>query len=122
MYVDVSITMISFVNCLHTRANTLLSILVCVFEALAALFTLFRSIQALRFGGSALAAKRHTFSYLVVEQGRPHDDLPLTPMLTGNQGVLYLALISAFTIGATVLNFRAPGGFFQRLLNAITLP
>ncbi|KZV72535.1 hypothetical protein PENSPDRAFT_628571 [Peniophora sp. CONT] len=86
-------------------ANTLLSILVCAFEALAALFTLFRSIQALRFGGSPISTKRHTFSYLVAEQG-----------------ILYFSLISAFTIGATVLNFRAAGGFFQRLLNAFTLP
>ncbi|VDB87096.1 unnamed protein product [Peniophora sp. CBMAI 1063] len=86
-------------------ANTLLSILVCVFESLAALLTLFRSIQALRFGASPVSAKRHTFNYLVAEQG-----------------ILYFSLISAFTIGATVLNFRAPGGFFQRLLNAITLP
>ncbi|KZV72536.1 hypothetical protein PENSPDRAFT_352777 [Peniophora sp. CONT] len=86
-------------------ANTLLSILVCVFEALATLSTLFRSVQALRFGGSPISARRHTFNYLVAEQG-----------------ILYFALVSAFTIGATVLNFRAPGGFFQRLLNAITLP
>jgi len=86
-------------------ANTLLSILVCVFESSAALFTLARSIQALRFGNSTVATKKHTFHYLVTEQG-----------------VFYFGLVSIFTIGATVLNFRAPGGFLQRLLNAITLP
>ncbi|VDB87095.1 unnamed protein product [Peniophora sp. CBMAI 1063] len=86
-------------------ANTLLSILVCVFEGSVALSTLVRSIQALRFGGSPISAKRHTFNYLVAEQG-----------------ILYFSLISIFTIGATVLNFQAPGGFFQRLLNAFTLP
>ncbi|KAI0316260.1 hypothetical protein OF83DRAFT_1173076 [Amylostereum chailletii] len=85
--------------------NTLLSILVCVFEASATILTLLRSIQALRFGGGAVNVKKHTFSYLVVEQG-----------------ILYFAIVSIFTIGAAVLNFRAPGGFFQRLLNAITLP
>ena len=39
-----------------------------------------------------------------------------------NTGTLYFSLCSALTIGAIVLNFRAPGGFFQRLLNALLLP
>ncbi|KZV72534.1 hypothetical protein PENSPDRAFT_750829 [Peniophora sp. CONT] len=86
-------------------ANTLLSILVCIFESLAALMTLLRSIQALRFGGTPIMMKRHTFNYLVAEQS-----------------TLYFSLCSALTIGAIVLNFRAPGGFFQRLLNALLLP
>ncbi|KAH9935206.1 uncharacterized protein BXZ73DRAFT_100593 [Epithele typhae] len=85
--------------------NTLLSILVCVFEATATILTFVRSIQALRFGGGAIALKRHTLDYLIVEQG-----------------VLYFGLVSVFTVGATVLNFKAAGGFTQRLLNAITLP
>ena len=49
--------------------NTLLSILVCVFEWSATALTFARSMQALRFGGGPLALKRHTLDYLVVEQG-----------------------------------------------------
>ncbi|PIL30789.1 hypothetical protein GSI_06957 [Ganoderma sinense ZZ0214-1] len=60
---------------------------------------------ALSFGGGPIALKKHTLDYLIVEQG-----------------VLYFGLVSVFTVGATVLNFKAAGGFPQRLLNAITLP
>uniref|UniRef100_A0A0W0ETV2 DUF6533 domain-containing protein n=1 Tax=Moniliophthora roreri TaxID=221103 RepID=A0A0W0ETV2_MONRR len=38
------------------------------------------------------------------------------------QGILYFSVISLFTTAAVVLNYRAPAGFFQRLLNALTLP
>ncbi|VDB87094.1 unnamed protein product [Peniophora sp. CBMAI 1063] len=86
-------------------ANTLLSILVCIFESLAALLTFLRSLQALRFGGTPITMKRHTFNYLVAEQS-----------------TLYFSLCSSLTIAAIVLNFRAPRGFFQRLLNALLLP
>ncbi|KAM5532456.1 hypothetical protein V8D89_013872 [Ganoderma adspersum] len=78
---------------------------VCVFEASATILTFVRSIQALSFGGGSMALKKHTLDYLIVEQG-----------------VLYFGLVSVFTVGATVLNFKAAGGFPQRLLNAITLP
>jgi hypothetical protein len=68
--------MLSTVRCLTLpdprRVNTLLSICVCVFEAGATILTLLRSVQALRFGGGAFALRRnkkHTFNYLVVEQG-----------------------------------------------------
>ncbi|KAI0739118.1 hypothetical protein C8Q80DRAFT_1275287 [Daedaleopsis nitida] len=85
--------------------NTLLSVLVCVFEASATILTFLRSIQALRLGGGSVALKKHTLDYLIIEQG-----------------VLYFGFVSVFTVGATVLNFKASGGFPQRLLNAITLP
>lgn len=85
-------------------ANTLLSILVCVFESIATALTVFRSVQALRAQGQS-RNKKNTFHYLVLEQG-----------------VLYFGVVSLFTIAAVILNFRAPGGFFQRLLNAFTLP
>jgi hypothetical protein len=39
-----------------------------------------------------------------------------------DQGILYTAAVSGFTIGATVLDFRFSGVFLQRLLNALTLP
>ncbi|KAJ8689719.1 hypothetical protein PTI98_012593 [Pleurotus ostreatus] len=38
------------------------------------------------------------------------------------QGVLYFSIISLFTTTAVILNVEAPAGFFQRLLNAYTLP
>ncbi|KAL4255636.1 DUF6533 domain-containing protein [Pleurotus pulmonarius] len=38
------------------------------------------------------------------------------------QGVLYFSIISLFTTAAVILNVEAPAGFFQRLLNAYTLP
>ncbi|KZV74548.1 hypothetical protein PENSPDRAFT_540446, partial [Peniophora sp. CONT] len=86
--------------------STLLSILVCVFEFLVTVITLYQSIQSLRrFGGFSESMNRETFIYIVAEQG-----------------ILYFALISTFTIGATILNFRAPAAFFQRLLNVFTLP
>ncbi|VDB99865.1 unnamed protein product [Peniophora sp. CBMAI 1063] len=83
----------------------LLSILICVFEFFAAVIIFFRSMQALRLSGAPLWMTRDTFSYLVVEQD-----------------VLYFAFISIFTTGTTILNFRAPTAFIQRLLNALTLP
>ena len=51
------------------KENTLLSILVCVFEASATILTFVRSIQALSYGGGSLALKKHTLDYLIVEQG-----------------------------------------------------
>ncbi|VDB99866.1 unnamed protein product [Peniophora sp. CBMAI 1063] len=84
----------------------LLSIMVCVFEFLVTTITVFQSVLILRqFGSFPVSMNRETLSYLVAEQG-----------------ILYFTLISIFTIGGTVLNFRAPAAFFQRLLNAITLP
>ncbi|KZV72530.1 hypothetical protein PENSPDRAFT_663670 [Peniophora sp. CONT] len=83
-------------------ANTLLSIFVCIFEGLATLLTLAQTAQA------ALMRNRKPGQMLEA--------------LLAEQSVLYFALISGFTVGATVLNFKAPGGFFQRLLNAFTLP
>ncbi|TCD61733.1 hypothetical protein EIP91_008000 [Steccherinum ochraceum] len=38
------------------------------------------------------------------------------------QGVLYFCVVSLFTVTAIILNYRAPTGFLQSLLNAITLP
>ncbi|TFY65708.1 hypothetical protein EVG20_g5380 [Dentipellis fragilis] len=85
-------------------ANTLLSILVCTFESTATALTIFRSVQALRVRAPG-KARKSSFSYLVLEQG-----------------VLYFCIVSVFTVAAVILNFHAPGGFFQRLLNAFTLP
>ncbi|EIM84426.1 uncharacterized protein STEHIDRAFT_132770 [Stereum hirsutum FP-91666 SS1] len=82
-------------------ANTLLSILVCVFEFTSASLTLFRSIQALSVRGICRRERKRTFNFLVLEQGNS---------------------IFIFTTAAVILNFRAANGFPQRLLNAFTLP
>ncbi|KAJ3907277.1 hypothetical protein F5879DRAFT_1021025 [Lentinula edodes] len=45
--------------------------------------------------------------------------------LTFQQGIFYfriLSFMSVFTTTSVILNFRAPAGFYQRLLNALTLP
>ncbi|KAF9263837.1 hypothetical protein L218DRAFT_926983, partial [Marasmius fiardii PR-910] len=86
-------------------ANTLLSILMVVFEYSSAILTIIRSIQAFRAAGP-WRSQKSGFLYLIFEQG-----------------VFYFSVVSLFTTGAMILNFRAPAGsFFQRLLNAFTLP
>ncbi|KAI0692515.1 hypothetical protein BC835DRAFT_51760 [Cytidiella melzeri] len=85
-------------------ANTLLSILVCVFEFSATVLTTFRCVQSVKASGS-LRSQRNTLTVRILEQG-----------------VLYFGIVSVFTVAAVILNFRAPSGFFQRLLNALTLP
>ncbi|KAA1472967.1 hypothetical protein DENSPDRAFT_748224, partial [Dentipellis sp. KUC8613] len=82
---------------MYVPSNTLLSILVCIFESTATALTIFRSVQALRVRAPG-KARKSSFSYLVLEQG---------------------TIVSVFTVAAVILNF---GGFFQRLLNAFTLP
>ncbi|KAG7098066.1 hypothetical protein E1B28_000040 [Marasmius oreades] len=87
------------------EANTLLSILMVVFEYSSAILTIIRSIQAFRAGGP-WRNQKSGFLYLIFEQG-----------------VFYFSVVSLFTTGAVVLNFRAPAGsFFQRFLNGLTLP
>ncbi|THH12652.1 hypothetical protein EW146_g7495 [Bondarzewia mesenterica] len=54
---------------LDRAANTLLSILVCVFESLATALTIFRSVQALQARGNSLHRK-YSFHYFLLEQGR----------------------------------------------------
>ncbi|KAI0034807.1 hypothetical protein K488DRAFT_83649 [Vararia minispora EC-137] len=85
--------------------NTLLSVLVCAFEASATLLTLVRTLQTLHSASGAFETIKNTVTYLVAEQG-----------------ILYFAFVSLFTVSSTVLNFRASGAFLQRLLNAFTLP
>ncbi|KAG7444422.1 uncharacterized protein BT62DRAFT_952203 [Guyanagaster necrorhizus] len=85
-------------------ANLLLSILMVVFEYSSAILMTIRSIQAFKVGGP-WKAQRRGFAYLVFEQG-----------------ILYFGFVSLFTTAAVILNSVAPAGFFQRLLNALTLP
>lgn len=85
-------------------ANLLLSILMVVFEYSSAILMTIRSIQAFRVGGP-WNAQRRGFIYLIFEQG-----------------IFYFSVVSLFTTAAVILNSVAPAGFFQRLLNALTLP
>ncbi|KAJ8503190.1 hypothetical protein ONZ45_g11078 [Pleurotus djamor] len=83
--------------------DLLLSILMVVFEASSAILTIARCIQAFRVGG--VSRHRGSLMHMIFEQG-----------------VLYFSIISLFTTAAVILNVKAPAGFFQRLLNAYTLP
>ncbi|KAI0759360.1 hypothetical protein BC629DRAFT_1657167 [Irpex lacteus] len=89
-------------------ANTLLSILVCVFESFATILTTVRCVQAVKAAGS-LRSQKHTITVTILEQGQHR---------FSNSH----RLVSCFTVAAIILNFRAPAGFFQRLPNALTLP
>lgn len=65
---SIDISLVTILSSLITTANTLLSILVCVFESIATALTVFRSVQALRAQGQS-RNKKNTFHYLVLEQG-----------------------------------------------------
>jgi len=91
-------------NARFPLASKILSIVVCCIEFSSTGLTLLRCHQALRESGNAIR-KRETIIYFLAQQG-----------------ILYTAAVSGFTIGATVLNFCFSGGFLQRLLNALTLP
>ncbi|KAI0034815.1 hypothetical protein K488DRAFT_83655 [Vararia minispora EC-137] len=73
------------------QSNTLLTVLACIFEASATLLSFVRSVQALRFVGGIPEITKHTLLYLMAEQG-----------------IIYFALVSLFTVSSTVLNFVSP--------------
>ncbi|KZT19847.1 hypothetical protein NEOLEDRAFT_1141458 [Neolentinus lepideus HHB14362 ss-1] len=85
-------------------ASGLLSILMVVFEFSSAVLTTLRSVQAIKSNGLPLKEQKRGFFYLILEQG-----------------VLYFCIMSIFTLTTVILNFLTTG-FFQRLLNALTLP
>ncbi|KAL4256463.1 DUF6533 domain-containing protein [Pleurotus pulmonarius] len=86
-----------------STANLLLSILMVVFEYSSAILTITRSLMAFKVGR---------------RKGRSKGLINII----FEQGVLYFSIISLFTTTAVILNVEAPAGFFQRLLNAYTLP
>ncbi|KAK1225927.1 hypothetical protein PQX77_011125 [Marasmius sp. AFHP31] len=95
-----------------------------VFEFSSAILTIARCIQAFRVGGPWKKQKRG-FIYLVFEQGKCFHRLVgvHTDESDYFPGLIYFCIVSILTTGAMILNFRAPSGsFFQRLLNALTLP
>ncbi|KIK60480.1 hypothetical protein GYMLUDRAFT_43802 [Collybiopsis luxurians FD-317 M1] len=87
-------------------ANDLLSILMVIFEFSSAILVSVRCIQVFK------------------ERSRSQsDDSTMTFWdLTFQQGIVYFSFISVLTMAAVILNFRTPAGFYQRLLNALTLP
>ncbi|KAJ3839436.1 hypothetical protein F5878DRAFT_616502 [Lentinula raphanica] len=87
-------------------ANDLLSILTVVFEFSSAILISVRCVQ--------------TFKYRTFCASEPIKGFW---DLTFQQGILYFSFMSVFTTTSVILNFqRAPAGFYQRLLNALTLP
>ncbi|KAJ3907260.1 hypothetical protein F5879DRAFT_986627 [Lentinula edodes] len=84
-------------------ASDLLSILMVVFEYSSAILNSIRCIQAFRAHGKSFEEQKEGFQFLLFEQGND-------------------SIVSLFTTAAVILNFQAPSGFFQRLLNALTLP
>ncbi|KAJ3986295.1 hypothetical protein F5890DRAFT_1572421 [Lentinula detonsa] len=76
-------------------ASDLLSILMVVFEYSSAILNSIRCVQAFKAHGKSMKEQKEGFQYLLFEQ------------------------VSLFTTAAVILNFS---GFFQRLLNAFTLP
>lgn len=84
--------------------NNLLGILMLLVEYSAFILVLLRSWQSFRVGGH-WSRKNKGFMFLVFEHG-----------------VLYFAIVTAFTTAKVVLSFVAPNWFLQRLLNAFTLP
>ncbi|KAF9077970.1 hypothetical protein BDP27DRAFT_1441303 [Rhodocollybia butyracea] len=86
-------------------ANDLLSILMIVFEFSSAILNSFRCIQAFRVHRQSWEERKKGFQYMLFEQG-----------------IFYFSVMSLITTAAVILNFQAPDGFAQRLLNALLLP
>jgi len=84
-------------------ASQILAIAVCCIEFSSTGMTLVRCHHVLKSG--VMMRRKKSYTSFVVEQG-----------------ILYTAMVSGFTISATVLNFCFSGVFLQRLLNALTLP
>ncbi|KAJ7575395.1 hypothetical protein C8J56DRAFT_1007731 [Mycena floridula] len=100
--VALDITHVPGLRCVGSSTNTLLSILMVVFEYSSAILLTIRAAQVFKVRKQRKMETGNDLVSLILEQG--------------------LFVISFFTTAAVVLNFRAPSGFFQRLLNALTLP
>ncbi|KAF8876717.1 hypothetical protein BD779DRAFT_1677618 [Infundibulicybe gibba] len=88
---------------LSLLAAELLSILMVVFEFASAGLMTIRTAKAWRT--TRKSPQKKPFENLLFEQG-----------------MLYFVVVIIITTAAVVLNYRAPGGFLQRLLNAFILP
>ncbi|KAJ3967650.1 hypothetical protein EV361DRAFT_806919, partial [Lentinula raphanica] len=103
--VALDITHVPGLRCSGGSTNDLLSILMVVFEYSSAILNSIRCVQAFRAHGKSMKEQKEGFQYLLFEQG---------------------FIVSLFTTAAVILNFvsyfRLVSGFFQRLLNDLTLP
>ncbi|KAJ3929387.1 MAG: hypothetical protein NXY57DRAFT_1016850 [Lentinula lateritia] len=98
--VALDITHVPGLRCTGGSTSDLLSILMVVFEYSSAILNSIRCIQAFRAHGKSFEEQKAGFQFLLFEQGND-------------------SIVSLFTTAAVILNFS---GFFQRLLNALTLP
>ncbi|KAF9461617.1 hypothetical protein BDZ94DRAFT_802324 [Collybia nuda] len=86
--------------------GSVLSYLMVFFEISATGLALVRNIQALKISPDSPWRNPRKSLYVVLFE----------------QGILYFSVATSLTIASLILNVRVPGGFFQRLLNAFTLP
>ncbi|KAL1726344.1 hypothetical protein EV714DRAFT_219549 [Schizophyllum commune] len=100
-----------------------LSIMVVVFEFISTALMAYRCFPAVREQRRMRAAGAFQRPLLVAvfQQGRLILPVALLPA-DGQVGLFYYCAVSLFTVTALILNYAAPKGFFQRLLNAFTLP
>ncbi|KAJ7441294.1 hypothetical protein B0H11DRAFT_2096420 [Mycena galericulata] len=87
-------------RCVGSSTPEMLSIMVVIFESSSAFLTTVKCVIAFRRGG--LANQRHGVLFVIFEQGSCR-----------------AFVISIFTTAGVILNYA---GFFQRLLDAFTLP
>ncbi|EJD05291.1 uncharacterized protein FOMMEDRAFT_154522 [Fomitiporia mediterranea MF3/22] len=89
----------------NDNENDANAVLTAFYECLVAVLTVYRAVQEHRENGSWRNKEIGLYS-LIFEQG-----------------LIYFCIVSIFTTATIVLNFTQPSGsFFQRLLNALTLP
>ncbi|KAJ3745745.1 hypothetical protein DFH05DRAFT_1396095, partial [Lentinula detonsa] len=104
-------------------ASDLLSILMVVFEYSSAILNSIRCVQAFKAHGKSMKEQKEGFQYLLFEQGSSTgSSLIDIGLINLNPFKESFISVSLFTTAAVILNFQAPSGFFQRLLNAFTLP
>ncbi|KAF9531491.1 hypothetical protein CPB83DRAFT_849117 [Crepidotus variabilis] len=105
---------IPFVTCVPKKGTTpdlgippqLLAVMTTFYEVLAAVLTTVRSYRTLRLLRSSRSQTK-SLTHIVMEQG-----------------LLYIGFVSVFSVGTIVLlNIQSiKGTFFERLLNALTIP
>lgn len=103
---NVSCTGTKVLNNPGVRVSTdLLSTSTVVFELLSTAFVVASCLRNMKSIGS-LKLQKNSLLYLMLKEG-----------------LLYTGFVTAFTTTALILNYGAPlGSFFQRLLNALTMP
>ncbi|KAL1718312.1 hypothetical protein EV715DRAFT_201295 [Schizophyllum commune] len=100
-----------------------LSIMVVVFEFISTTLMAYRCFPAVREQRRMRAAGAFQRPLLVaVFQQGSSIFVVAVPRADDRIGLFYYCAVSLFTVTALILNYAAPKGFFQRLLDAFTLP